>query len=92
VIECNVVTAIGHPFSLVIDDMPSSGHVWSCTRRPSEIELLRVSRETPNKPEELTFLFVALSVGEFTVGLELKRPWESVPADELNVRVRAIEG
>ena len=85
-----VVTLTGNPFSLVFEDLPSSGHVWSCTNRPSAIQLLATTRESLDRPAELTFVFVALSAGEFTLTFELRRPWESLPADELDVRISAI--
>ena len=86
-----MVTVTGHPFSLVFEDLSSSGHVWTCTSRPSAIQLLATTRERLDRPDEVTFAFLALSAGEFTLAFELRRPWESVPADELEVRVKAID-
>jgi hypothetical protein len=91
VIGREIVTLAGHPFSLVFEDLSSGGYVWTCTDGPGTIQLLATTRGRLDSPDEVTFVFLALSAGEFVLTFELGRPWESVPADELEVRVKVID-
>jgi hypothetical protein len=92
VIGREIITLTGHPFSLVFEDLSSGGYVWTCTDVPGTIQSLATTRgERLDRPDEVTFVFLALSAGEFVLTFELGRPWESVPADELEVRVKVID-
>jgi predicted secreted protein len=87
-----LTTRVGESFSVVLEELPSSGHTWSCRDPPNSIHLVAIEPVGAASPEIGTpsrkrFTFVATEAGGFTVTFVLKRPWEPEPVEERKVRV-----
>ena len=83
---------VGEPFSVVLEELPSSGHTWSCRDPPGAIQLLAVEPVGPapletGTPSRKRFTFVATEPGDFVVVFVLQRPWEPAPVEERRVRI-----
>jgi predicted secreted protein len=93
-VERKIDAVVGHPFGVVLADLPGSGYLWSCRAIPDGIRLLSAEYLAGPPPEvgsarDKEFRFVADRPGQFTVILELKRRWEAEPIEERVIRIRA---
>jgi predicted secreted protein len=87
-----VSTWVGELFRVRLEELPSSGHIWSCRDLPSTIRLVAVEPVGPvpleiGAPSRKEFTFVATEAGDFVVAFVLQRPWESAPFQERRITV-----
>ena len=92
--ESEIDAVVGHPFDVILADLPGSGYVWSCRTVPDGVRLISVQYVAEVPPQvgsarDKQFRFVAERPGQFTVILELKRGWEAEPIETRAIRIRA---
>jgi predicted secreted protein len=83
----NLTISQGGKFEVHLSATPSTGHIWRIAYIPDQVESLGSSfvqtgqdPPKPGAPVVQVFRFRAVNLGSAQIRLELKRSWETNPA------------
>jgi len=93
--DTTIPVSVGQEFAVRLQATPSTGYVWEVQSLPEGIQLSGSDHEQPGgdllpgNSVTQVFRFQARQVGEHTLTLGLKRPWESsvIATHQVQVKV-----